>query len=83
MEQNSKLGPRDDETMVDRESYQRFVGKLIYLSYSRPDIAFAVSVVSQFMHSSCNQHLEVVPRILGISKETLGKVFSLGKMNPK
>ena len=36
--------------LADRGQYQRLVGKLIYLSHTRPDIAYAVGVVSQFMH---------------------------------
>ena len=39
--------------MVDKGRYQWLVGKLIYLSYTKPDITFAVSVLSQYMHSSC------------------------------
>ena len=38
---------------VDKERYQQLVGKLIYLSHTRPDIAFAVSLVSQYMHDPC------------------------------
>jgi hypothetical protein len=40
----------DAEERVDRERYQRLVGKLIYLNHTRPDISFAVSVVSCYMH---------------------------------
>ncbi|RDY04056.1 putative mitochondrial protein, partial [Mucuna pruriens] len=36
----------------------RLVGKLIYLSHTRPDIAYAVSVVSQFMHDPKKRHLQ-------------------------
>ena len=35
-----------DGKPVDKERYQRLVGRLIYLSHTRPDIAFIVSVVS-------------------------------------
>ena len=48
------------ETSVDIVRYQRLVGKLIYLSHSWLDIAFAVSVVSQFMHAPYEEHLEAV-----------------------
>ena len=36
--------------MANQERYRRMVGKLIYLSHTRPDIAYAVGVVSKFMH---------------------------------
>ncbi|KAA0031718.1 Beta-galactosidase [Cucumis melo var. makuwa] len=49
IEFNYKLGNSDDQVPVDKEQYQRLVGKLIYLSHTRPDISFAVNAVSQFM----------------------------------
>ena len=45
IEQNHRL-MADGGTPVDRERYQRLVGRLIYLSHTRPDITFVVSVVS-------------------------------------
>ena len=55
---------KSDGKPVDRERYQRLVGRLICLSHTRPDIAFAVSVVSQYMHSPKESHLEAVYEIL-------------------
>ena len=49
------------------------MGRLIYLSHTRPDIAYAVSVVSQFMHSPKERHQEAVYRILKYLKSTPGK----------
>ncbi|PON55254.1 hypothetical protein PanWU01x14_189430 [Parasponia andersonii] len=49
------------------------VGRLIYLSHTRPDITFAVSTVSQFMHSPCKAHLEAIYRILKYLKGTAGR----------
>uniref|UniRef100_A0A6J0PE03 Uncharacterized protein LOC109505292 n=1 Tax=Elaeis guineensis var. tenera TaxID=51953 RepID=A0A6J0PE03_ELAGV len=43
IEQNHRL-VADIGVPIDRERYQRLVGRLIYLSHIRPDIAFAVSV---------------------------------------
>ncbi|RVX23040.1 Retrovirus-related Pol polyprotein from transposon TNT 1-94 [Vitis vinifera] len=53
--------------------YQRLVGRLIYLSDTRPDIGFAVSAISQFMHSPTEEHMEAVYRILRYLKMTPGK----------
>ena len=58
--QNHKLGEYVDQVPADKQRYQRLVGKLIYLSHARPDIAYAVSVVSQFMHCSSEDHMDVV-----------------------
>ncbi|KAL6323474.1 hypothetical protein AAG906_039046 [Vitis piasezkii] len=54
----------NDGKPVDRERYQRLVGRLIYLSHTKPNIAFVVSVVSQYMHSPKESHLEAVYKIL-------------------
>jgi len=49
--QNHKLSQHINQVPTDKGRYQKLVGKLIYLSHTRPDIAYAVSVVSQFMHN--------------------------------
>ncbi|KAI5337174.1 hypothetical protein L3X38_016443 [Prunus dulcis] len=58
-----KLG-LDGELLSDVGYYQRLVGKLIYLTITRPDIAYAVSLVSQHMHAPRTTHLQAVKRIL-------------------
>ena len=57
---------------MDRERYQQLVGRLIYLSHTRLDIAFAVSVVSQHMHLLKESHLEALYKILRYIKGYLG-----------
>ena len=47
---------KDGEPFEDPERYRRLVGKLNYLTVTRPDIAFSVSVVSQFMSSPKIHH---------------------------
>ena len=59
---NHKIGLVEGGKSVNKESYQRLVGKLMYLSHTRLHIAFFVSVVSQFMHMPKEEHLEVVSR---------------------
>ncbi|KZV22301.1 Cysteine-rich RLK (receptor-like protein kinase) 8 [Dorcoceras hygrometricum] len=68
---------------VDVGSYQRLVGKLIYLSHTRPDIAFAVSLVSQYMHSPCQGHLDAVYRILRYLKLTPGRGLFFAKTDDR
>ena len=58
--QNHRLGEYSDQAPTDKARYQRLVGKLIYLSHTRLDIAYAVSVVSQFMHNPSKDHMGVV-----------------------
>lgn len=62
-----------DGKSIDRGRYQRLVRKLIYLSHTRPDIAFVVNLVSQFMHSPREEHQEVVYRIPRYLKSSPGK----------
>jgi Reverse transcriptase (RNA-dependent DNA polymerase) len=71
--QNLKLGISPDQVPTDKERYQKLVGKLIYLSHIRPDIAYVVSMVSHFMHSPSEAHMEAVYRILSYLKGSPGK----------
>jgi Reverse transcriptase (RNA-dependent DNA polymerase) len=66
---------------VDREQYQRLVGRLIYLSHTRPDISYAVSVVSRYMHDPRVVHQEAVDRILRYLKSCLGRGLLIEKNN--
>ncbi|KAL6332726.1 hypothetical protein AAG906_014631 [Vitis piasezkii] len=45
----------------------RLVGRLMYLAHTRPDLAYALSVVSQYMHNPIEQHMNAVMRILSES----------------
>ena len=49
------------------------MGKLNYLTITRPDISFPVSGVSQFLQSPCDSHRDVVIRILRYIKGTPGQ----------
>ena len=73
MDPTTKLGAKENCAPVDKGRYQRLVGKLIYLSHTRPDIGFSVSMVSQFMNNPNEEHMEAVYRILRYLKLTPGK----------
>ena len=67
---NHRLQTVQDGKLADKEQYQKLVGKLIYLSHTRPDISYDVGVVSRFMHLPQVPHMEAIMRILRYLKGT-------------
>ena len=64
---------REGETFEDPERYRRLVGKLNYLTITRPNIAHSVSVVSQYMSTPTLDHWVVVEQILCYLKGASGR----------
>ena len=73
MDPNHKLGEAKEEPAVDKGMYQRLIGRLIYLVHTRPDIAYSVNVLSQFMHDPREPHLQAAHRVLHYLKGNPGK----------
>nr|CAD41085.2 OSJNBb0011N17.2 [Oryza sativa Japonica Group] len=72
VDQNHKLCAESGNP-VNKERYQRLVGRLIYLCHTRPDITYAVSMVSRYMHDPRSGHMDAVYRILRYLKGSPGK----------
>ena len=49
MEVNARYCSTEDKSIDDATVYRQLVGRLIYLTLTRPDILYAVGVVSRFM----------------------------------
>ncbi|XP_021748627.1 uncharacterized protein LOC110714422 [Chenopodium quinoa] len=62
IEQNHTLAKSETPLIDDPEMYRRLVGRLIYLSFSRPDLAYIVHILSQFMQQPRQDHWEAVFR---------------------
>ena len=73
VEAGQKLCVESNQVPIDKGRYQRLVGRLMYLSHTRPDLAYALSIVSQFMHNPGEQHMNAVIRILRYLKSAPGK----------
>ena len=73
MEQNVDWWDHATALLEDAGLYRRLVGKLIFLTVTRPDISYAVSVLSQFMQAPRAIHLEGVYRVLAYIKRAPGK----------
>ncbi|KAK2992127.1 hypothetical protein RJ640_019383 [Escallonia rubra] len=57
MNVNEKLKIGNGTRSIDGRFFRNLVGGLIYLTHTRPDIAFSVGVVSRFMHNPTAHHL--------------------------
>lgn len=70
LEPNWKNKEEQEKYQVDKGRFQRLVGKIIYLSHTRPNIAYIVSIISQFMHLPTKTHIEAAYHILKYLKGT-------------
>ena len=57
IEYNRRLNSHDCESLYDATLYRQLVGSLIHLIVTRPDISYAVHVVSQFMVVPRSPHM--------------------------
>jgi hypothetical protein len=60
----AKLSEDDGPPVADATSYRSLTGALQYLTFSRPDIAYAVQQVCLHMHNPREPHLTALKRIL-------------------
>lgn len=56
LEQNHKLATVVSHTLDDPQKYRRLVGRLIYLTHTRPELSYAVHVLTQFMKRPKQAH---------------------------
>ncbi|RWR76373.1 putative polyprotein [Cinnamomum micranthum f. kanehirae] len=75
----SKLSVLDGDPLPDASEYRSAVGALQYLTWTRPDIAFAVNQVCRFMHNPTTNHWTAVKRILRYIKGTINHGLSFTK----
>lgn len=68
LEVNVVTGNGNNELLQNIIEFQKLIGKLIYLTITRPDIAYVVQTLSQFMHSPCKVHLDIALRLLRFLK---------------
>eukprot|EP00253_Pinus_taeda_P023664 PITA_23664 len=70
-----KLQLEDGSKVADATLYKQLVGSLIYLTTTRPDLAYAISVLSQFMSKLLESDWNAAKSVL---RSIIGYAFSLG-----
>jgi histone deacetylase 1/2 len=65
LHEGTPLGPDDSS------QYRSIVGALQYLTLTRPDLAFSVNKVCQYLHAPTTAHWTAVKRILRYVKDTV------------
>jgi hypothetical protein len=74
MEADLVLTPAGSSPLHEPARYRRLVGKLIYLTITRPEIAYTVNTLSQFMQTHSDTILMRHIDFFDISKGLLDKV---------
>ena len=59
-----RLSKYEGEDLKDPSAYKRWIGRLLYLTITRPDITYAVHRLSQYMAKPRKPHLDEVHKIL-------------------
>ena len=72
----------DGTSLSDATEYRQVIGALQYLSFTRPDIAFAVNKLAQFMHRPTTGHWSLTKRLLRYLKGTVGHGLVINRESP-
>ncbi|XP_022032286.1 uncharacterized mitochondrial protein AtMg00810-like [Helianthus annuus] len=71
MDTQQKLSSNSSTPLPDATEYQRLAGALQYLTFTRPDISYAVQQVCIHMHAPTTIHMNALKRDLRYIKGTL------------
>ena len=71
MASTTSLSAFEREPFLDHTLFRSTVGALQYLSLTRPNIAFSVNKLAQFMHKPTLTHWQFVKRLLRYLKHTI------------
>lgn len=71
-----------DKLLLDANKYRRLIGRLVYLTTTRPDICYSIQNLSQFMHAPKISHMESAVRVLKYLKSTPGLGILLSSNGP-
>lgn len=79
MEQNHKLAESTAALFEKLDRYRRLVGRLIYLTITRPELCYSVHTLAQFMQAPTVDHWDAALRVLRYLKSHLGQGVFLSR----
>lgn len=82
MSPHPRLTLHSGSLLPDPTEYRMVVGSLQYLGFTRPDIAYAVNKLSQFMHKPTDEHWQAVKRVLRYLAGTMSHGIFLRSDSP-
>ena len=75
MDIHLQLRPTDGTPLEDPARYRHIVGSLVYLTVTRPDIAHAIHILSQFVSAPTSVHFGHLLRVLRYLHGTSSRVL--------
>lgn len=82
MEPDMVLTENGSDALKDPTRYRRLIGKLIYLTITRPEITYSVNTLSQFMQEPKLHHLKIAHRLLQYLKAVPGQGLLFSSNSP-
>ncbi|XP_022848322.1 uncharacterized protein LOC111370709 [Olea europaea var. sylvestris] len=69
--QNSTLIKEDGAQKSDEKIYRSLVGRLLYLTITRPDVTYVANILSRFRQEPSEIHFQAAKRVLRYIKENV------------
>uniref|UniRef100_A0A3Q7HKI0 Reverse transcriptase Ty1/copia-type domain-containing protein n=1 Tax=Solanum lycopersicum TaxID=4081 RepID=A0A3Q7HKI0_SOLLC len=69
----NKEQEESNDPLVDQTTYQKIIGKLLYLNMTRLDISFSTQTLSQFLQQPKRSHLDAALRVIRYLKKQHGQ----------
>lgn len=81
MEQNHTLARDKGEFFSEPSKYRRLIGRLVYLTVTKPDLSYAVHTLAQFLQSPRLKHWHAALRVVRYLKNAPGQGIFLSATN--
>ncbi|XP_074266497.1 uncharacterized protein LOC141589772 [Silene latifolia] len=73
MEPNHNLGDSETPILHDPQPYRRLVGRLVYLTITRPELTYLVHILAQFMNKPRTAHWQAALHVVRYLKNNPGQ----------